>query len=49
MILRKLLSGILGLAGILGVNAFEYAPSNVSASIALKVPGNMAVHYPLIP
>lgn len=48
MILRKLLSGILGLAGILGVNAFEYAPSNVSASIALKVPGNMAVHYPLI-
>lgn len=48
MILRKLLSGILGLAGILGVNAFEYAPSNVSASIALKVPGNMTVHYPLI-
>lgn len=47
MKLRNLLSGMALWMGILGVNAFEYAPSNVSASIALKVPGNMAVHYPL--
>lgn len=33
--------------GVLGVHAFEYGPSNVSASIALKVPGNKAVQYPL--
>lgn len=47
MKLRHLLSGIALWMGVLGVNAFEYAPSNVSASIALKVPGNMAVNYPL--
>ena len=35
------------LAGILSAHAIEYTPANVSASIALKVPGNDAVRYPL--
>lgn len=35
------------LAGILSAHAIEYTPANVSASIALKVPGNEAVRYPL--
>lgn len=47
MNLRRLLSVVALGMGILSVQALEYGPSNVSASIALKVPGNMAVHYPL--
>lgn len=47
MILRKIISVLIGTMGILSVQALEYGPSNVSASIALKVPGNKAVHYPL--
>lgn len=35
------------LAGVLSSHAIEYTPANVSASIALKVPGNDAVRYPL--
>ena len=35
------------LTGILSAHAIEYTPANVSASIALKVPGNDAVRYPL--
>jgi len=47
MNLRNILSGIALLAGILSAHAIEYTPANVSASIALKVPGNEAVRYPL--
>lgn len=47
MNLRNILSGIALLAGILSAHAIEYTPANVSASIALKVPGNDAVRYPL--
>ncbi|WP_072541540.1 hypothetical protein [Bacteroides mediterraneensis] len=47
MNLRRLLSVMALGMGVLGVHAFEYGPSNVSASIALKVPGNKAVQYPL--
>ena len=35
------------LTGILSAHAIEYTPANVSASIALKVPGNEAVRHPL--
>ena len=47
MNLRNILSGIALLTGILSAHAIEYTPANVSASIALKVPGNDAVRYPL--
>ena len=41
MNLRNILSGIALLAGILSAHAIEYTPANVSASIALKVPGGI--------
>lgn len=47
MNLRNIISGIALLAGVLSSHAIEYTPANVSASIALKVPGNDAVRYPL--
>lgn len=48
MILRNLLTGTLLCAGVMAADAIEYLPgNNVSASIALKVPGNDAVRYPL--
>lgn len=47
MNLRNILSGIALLTGILSAHAIEYTPANVSASIALKVPGNEAVRHPL--
>ena len=47
MNLKNILSGIALLAGILSAYAIEYTPANISASIALKVPGNEAVRYPL--
>lgn len=47
MILRNVLCGTLLLAGIAAVNAVEYTPENVAATISLKVPGNDAVRYPL--
>ena len=46
MNLRNILSGIALLTGILSAHAIEYTPANVSASIALKVPGNEAVRHP---
>lgn len=47
MNLKNILSGIALLASILSAYAIEYTPANISASIALKVPGNEAVRYPL--
>ena len=35
------------LAGMTCAEAVNYTPENVSASIALKVPGNDAKRYPL--
>lgn len=47
MILKRLLSSIILVAGVLGADAIEYTPVNVTASIALKIPGNNAIRYPL--
>lgn len=47
MILKTFLTGIALSVATLGVHAIQYAPTNISASISLKTPGNDAIHYPL--
>lgn len=47
MILKTFLTGIALSVATLGVHAIQYAPTNISASISLKMPGNDAIHYPL--
>lgn len=47
MNLKNVALSLLLLAGTTGVEAVNYSPENVKASIALKVPGNDARQYPL--
>ncbi len=47
MNLKNVAFSLLLLAGTTGVEAVNYSPKNVKASIALKVPGNDARQYPL--
>ena len=47
MIVRKLLCSVCLLSASAFAFAINYVPQNVRASVALKVPGNAAVHYPL--
>lgn len=47
MIWKNLVCGVMLLAGVAGTRAVNYTPGNVSASIALKVPGNDAKRYSL--
>ena len=48
MVFKNILITSVLLLGILPVNAINYTPDNISASLSLKTPGNKAVHYPLI-
>lgn len=47
MNLKNVALSLLLLAGTTGMEAVNYSPENVKASIALKVPGNDARQYPL--
>lgn len=44
---KNLLCSMMLLAGVLCVEAADYVPENISASIALKTPGNEACRYTL--
>ncbi len=48
MDLKKIFTLVVCLLSFLLVNAIEINQSNVSALISLKIPGNDAVHYPLV-
>lgn len=45
--LENFVCSVVCLAGMTCAEAVNYTPENVSASIALKVPGNDAKRYPL--
>lgn len=47
MKLKRLFLGVMLIAGITNAGAASYSPEDVSATIALKIPGNDAIHYPL--
>lgn len=47
MRLKRLFLGVMLLVGITGAGATNAAPEDISASISLKVPGNVAKQYPL--
>lgn len=44
---KNFVCSVVCLAGMTCAEAVNYTPENVSASIALKVPGNDAKRYPL--